>query len=642
MPDVLAPRELAALAAVVDTFVPDADAAAVATKIAREIDLVGRPKLLSDLRLFLGVIEQPLIGLALAGRPAAFSRMDRERRERYLLGWADSAVPLRRTAFQAVKRASLFYAYGASDTGAERLWPRLGYQRGELLPLPDDPTALPSRATIDGETIEADACVIGSGAGGSVAAAELTLRGRRVVVLEQGSAWTEAEFDGREAASYARLMWDRGLATSEDLGVAILAGSVVGGGSVVAWSTSLRLPASIRQEWSGLGVDGLDGEIDGYYDAVEERLDVDTDESEINAQNSVLARGCEALGLRWQVIPRNTKGCGDCGHCGLGCRHGAKRSTPRTFLRDATERGAELVAECRAERVLVEGGRAVGVSAVVGRGAAAKRITVRAPLVVLAAGSIGTPALLLRSGLGGPEVGRGLHIHPVPGIAGTYERPIRIWSGVPQSVMSDAFAEIEGRYGFRLEVPSVYPGLLAAAFPWRSAADHARLMSELDHVAAIIPIVNDRETGSVTVDRRGAPIVRYALRGLAARLVQRAIVETARIHLAAGAREVTALFTRPVRIAAGGDMAAFEQEVLSRGTASNRVGLFTAHQMGTARMGSDPRASVADPDGAVRGVRGVWVADASAFPAASSVNPTLTIMALAMRNARRMLAAAAR
>ncbi|MBI2982788.1 MAG: hypothetical protein HYY42_01130 [Chloroflexi bacterium] len=184
------------------------------------------------------------------------------------------------------------------------------------------------------------------------------------------------------------------------------------------------------------------------------------------------------------------------------------------------------------------------------------------------------------------------------------------------------------------------PGVLAAALPWRSADEHRRLMEGLDHTAAIIPIVRDREGGSVTVDRRGAPVVRYALRGGTARLVQRAIVETARVNLAAGATEVRALFTRPVTIRAGGDMRAFEQEVLSRGTGANRLGVFTAHQMSTARMGGDARRSVADPDGAVRGVRGVWVADASAFPTASGVNPTMTIMALAMRNARRMLARA--
>ncbi len=609
----------------------------MARTTAREIAAVGRPKLLDDLRLFLRAIESPFANVALAGRPRPFTAMSRPERERYLLSWADSAVPLRRKAFQAVKRASLFFAYGSSADGHNPLWEGIGYERPVLLPLPDDPTAFASRPTRDGEVIEADACVVGSGAGGSVVAAELAAAGRRVVVLEQGRSWTEADLDAREAASLARLMWERGLGASDDLAVAILAGAAVGGGTVVGWSTSLRLPPAVRAEWTALGIDGLDGEIDAHYEVIERRLDVGVDESPINAQNSVLARGCEALGLPWQVIPRNTKGCGDCGHCGLGCRRGAKLSTPRTFLRDAVAAGATLITECAAERVLVEHGRAVGVSAVA---ATSHRITVRAPLIVVAGGSIGTPALLLRSRLGGREVGRELRIHPVPGVAGVYDRPIRIWSGVPQSVMCDAFAEIDGAHGFRLEVPSVLPGILAAALPWRSADDHRRLMERLDHTAAIIPIVRDAEGGSVTIDRRGAPVVRYALRGTTARLIQRGIVETARIHLAAGATEVLALFTRPVSIRAGGDVAAFEHEVRSRGTGANRLGLFTAHQMCTARMGADPGRSVADRDGAVRGVRGVWVADASAFPSASGVNPTMTIMALAMRSARRMLARA--
>lgn len=619
---------------------PDGDASATALAMVREIEAVGRPKLIADLRLFLRTIESAAANLVLAARPVPFSRMSAPQRERYLLSWADSAIPLRRTAFQAVKRASLFFAYGSSGQGPNPLWEDTGYERGSLLPLPDDPTALPSRLVRDGETIAADACVVGSGPGGSVVAAELARAGKHVVVLEQGMPWTESDFDGREASSYARLLWERGLGATDDLAVTLLAGGVVGGGSVVGWSTSLRLPAIVRAEWAALGLDGMDGEIDAHYDDVERRLDVDTDESELNPQNSILARGCDALGLPWKVIPRNTKGCGDCGHCGLGCRKGAKRSTPRTFLRDAVAEGAELIARCSADRVLAEGGSVSGVAASVRDGGEVLRITVRAPLVIAAGGSFGTPALLLRSELGGDQVGRHLHIHPVPGIAGIYPAPIRIWSGVPQSVMSDAFAEVEGAHGFRFEVPSALPGLLGAALPWRSAADHRRLMQHLDHVAAIIPLVRDREAGSVTIDRRGAPIVRYSLRGLTAQLVQRAIVETARIHLAAGASEVVAIFTRPVVVRSAADLPAFEAEVRSRGTAANRVAVFSAHQMSTARMGAGPSTSVADPDGAVRGVRGLWVADASAFPSASGVNPTLTIMALAMRNARRMLARA--
>ncbi len=587
------------------------------------------------MRLFLSLIEKGLVNLALAGRATPFSALSASERERYLLRWADSPLPLRRTAFQAVKRLVLFLAY--AQDGVNPLWEGTGYAPPPLPPVPSHPIALRPRAVKEGETIACDICVVGSGAGGAVAAAELAAAGRQVVVLERGGYFTEADFDGREARGAARLFWDRQLLATDDLGVSVFAGRAVGGGTTVNWNTSLRLPPEIRAEWEALGVDDLGIAFDEHYAWVELRLDIDTDESQRNAQNQALARGLDALGLGWAAIPRNVKGCGDCGHCGYGCRPGAKRSTPRTFLADAVGRGAVLVADCEVERVLTERGAAVGVAAVQRADGVARRLTVRAKAVVLAGGAIGTPAVLLRSGLGGPQVGRSLHLHPVPAVAALYDEPIRTWSGVPQSVVSDAFARIDGNYGFRLEVPPALPGVLAAALPWRSAEQHRALMRRLDHVAAIIPIVRDREGGSVTIDRRGAAVLRYRVRGADARISARAIVEAARVHLAAGAREVMSLHTRPIPLARGGDVENFAREVRRRGVAPNRVAIFSAHQMSTARMGDDD-AAVADRDGAVRGVKGLWVADASAFPNACGVNPMLTVMALARRNARRLLA----
>jgi len=553
-------------------------------------------------------------------------------RERYLRSWGDSALPLRRAAFQAAKRLSLFIAYARSDGGANPLWEGTGYAP-PALDAPAEP-AVAARLVRDGEVVAADAVVVGSGAGGGVAAAVLAAAGKHVVVLEQGSLATEESFDAREDRG-ARLFWDRQLLASEDLGLSVFAGRTVGGGTVVNWNTSLRLPDDVREEWSRAGLDGMTDDLDDHYDAVESRLDVGTDESERNGQNEALAQGLDALGIPWRVIPRNVAGCGDCGHCGYGCRRGAKRSTMRTYLVDAIAGGAELVADCRADRVTVDAGAASAIAATCADGA---RITVRAPLIVLAGGAIGTPALLLRSRLGGAEVGRSLHLHPVPAVPAIYERPIRIWSGVPQSVVSDAFARVEGGFGFRFEVPSALPGVLAAALPWRSAALHRSLMEELANLAVIIPIVRDRETGRVVIDRSGEAVVRYRLRGLTARLCARAIVEAACLHLAAGAREAFTLHTDPLRVRQGDDLDAFARAVERRGVAPNRVGLFSAHQMSTARMGADPRRSVADPDGWVRGVRGLAVADASAVPSASGVNPMLTVMALARRNAQRMLA----
>ena len=629
----LGERERRTLARVADTFVPDADGATVAARIEDALAAVGRPRLLHELALFLRVIEQPLANIALAGTPRSFGGMTRARRERYLLTWAASAVPLRRSAFQAAKRLSLFFAYAASDDAPNPLWTGIGYERPALDP-PAAP-ALRAREVRDGERIDADAVVVGSGAGGGVAAAELARAGKHVIVLEQGGLHQEGEFLGREASGATDLYWDGQLLATEDLALSVFAGRTVGGGTVVNWSTSLRLPADIRDEWTKAGLDGMGDELDAHYDAVEQRVDVDLDESAVNAQNAALARGLEAAGVTWRVVPRNVKGCGDCGHCGYGCRRGAKQSTMRTFLADALACGTELIADCQATRIGVRRGRVEAVSAVTGDG---RRIDLRTPVVVLAGGAIGTPALLLRSGIGGPQVGRSLHVHPVPPVPALYDEPIRIWSGMPQSVMSDAYAWLDGAHGFRLEVPSALPGVLAATFPWGGGTDHRERMRELDHVAVIIPIVRDRESGRVTIDRAGRPLVRYRVRGLAARHCVRAIVESAYVHLAAGAREVFTLHVSPLRLRRGDDLGAFAREVERRGVVPNRLALFSAHQMSTARMARSRRASVADPNGRIWGLRGLYVADASAFPSASGVNPMLTVMALARRNVSRVVA----
>lgn len=630
----LGERERATLALVVETFVPGAPARAVADRIVSELEAVGRPKLLNDLGLFLRLIESRAANLAIAGRPQPFSGMTPARRERYLVRWSDSRIPLQRTAFQAAKRLALFVAYASSNGEANPLWEGTGYARPRLDP-PASP-ALVARRVEDGARLAADAIVVGSGAGGAVVAAELARAGKHVIVLEQGGLWQETDFSGREDQGAARLFWDRQLLTTEDLALSVFAGRAVGGGTVVNWNTSLRLPSDVRDEWERAGVDGMGDELDAHYDAIEARLDVDTDESALNGQNAALARGLDALGIGWRLIPRNAAGCGDCGHCGYGCRRGAKQSTLRTYLVDAQRCGADIVPDCRVDRVTVSAGAVHGV---VATGNAGRTLEVRAPIVILAGGAIGTPAVLLRSRLGGRGVGRSLHLHPVAPVPAFYDEPIRMWSGPPQTVMTDAFAWLEKGCGFRLEVPSALPGVLAAAFPWRGAAEHDAIVRQLDKVAVIIPIVRDRESGHVAIDRAGQPVVRYRLQGLAARHCVRAIVETALLHLAAGAREVFTLHTRSIRLRPGDDLDAFAREVEGRGVAPNRVAIFSAHQMSTARMGARARASVADPEGRVRGVRGLFVADASAFPTASGVNPMLTVMALARRNAARILAA---
>jgi choline dehydrogenase-like flavoprotein len=219
-------------------------------------------------------------------------------------------------------------------------------------------------------------------------------------------------------------------------------------------------------------------------------------------------------------------------------------------------------------------------------------------------------------------------MHPVAAVAGVHVERIDPWTGVPQSVMSDAFASIDGAYGFRLEASPAHPGLIASGLPWQSAGQHLGTMREVDHIAPLLAIVRDRNPGKVDLDGVGNP---------ERELLKRGMLELARVHRAAGARRILTLHTPLLEMAEGGSFEGFTSEIARRPIAPNRILLFSAHQMASCRIGTGAGSSVADPDGRVWGVRGLHVTDASAFPSASGVNPMLTTMALARRTAERML-----
>jgi hypothetical protein len=362
----------------------------------------------------------PVFGFLMTGRPKGFAQLPERVREKVLQRMAVSRRPILRRAFQAMKRPITFIFYSAPVGGANPNWAAIGYA-ATVPPASARGTPKPIRTLpVSGDLeLTAEAVVIGSGAGGSVVAAELAAAGKDVVVLEMGEYLNEADFTGNEAEMTSRLFLGRGLLATSDLGITVLAGSCLGGGTVVNWSDSLRTPDGVLDEWERRH--GLEGVTSTSYrhgfDLAERRMDVSTRDSVPNENNAVLRAGCEALGYHWDYIPRNASGCEQrCGACQYGCPFGSKRSAVLTFLQDAHDRGVRIIAGCRVERVLVRQGRAVGVEA---RAAGGRRVVVRAPTVVVAGGSVESPALLLRSGLDNPNIGRHLHLHPVAVVAGS-------------------------------------------------------------------------------------------------------------------------------------------------------------------------------------------------------------------------------
>lgn len=647
MPHFLTDAQFHTLTALCDTLIPalehppdphgfwqrrasDLDVPKRLTKVIRNIQ---SEDLQTQFKWVLDGLNHPITAGFLTGYFRPFAELPFADREKTLQRWAVSPLPQLRLAFQALKRLTGVLFYGAEDaTGRNPNWATIQYP-GAPFSAPSTPPIIPTITLEQDTTLTCDVVVIGSGAGGGVVAGELARAGKDVIVLEKGGYYHEADFDGREYASYEKLYENQGALATRDLSVTVLAGATLGGGTTINWAAAFRPPAHVLEEWervySCVGYTGA--AFQASLDAVCARLNVTTDESTPNAEALTLERGCRALDYHWGVVPRNVRGCGDCGWCGFGCPLGAKQSTLKTYLHDAAEAGARFVVNAQARRIIVEHGQAVGVEAVV----KSRTLTVKAKSVVVAAGALHTPALLLRSGLSHPHLGRNLYLHPTAVVFGKYTEPIESWHGVMIARYSDQFSNLDGQnYGVTIEHPPAHPALIGLGMPWRSARQYKQQISEARHYAAFIVLTRDRFGGQVTLDRRKRPRLDYALAPYDARHLQRGLAEAFRIHAAAGAHEINGPHSGLEPYIRGDNLDDYVRKLTAFDFAPNKSMLFSAHQMGTCRMGGNRAQAVLSPDGAVWNVGNLYVADASTFPTPSGVNPMITIMAVAHRIAQ--------
>jgi choline dehydrogenase-like flavoprotein len=411
---------------------------------------------------------------------------------------------------------------------------------------------------------------------------------------------------------------------------------------VINYTTSFPLPAATREEWARLsGLPFFTGpRFEESLTRVTRRLDVNTKWTTPGVRDAILERGCRALGWHVDVIPRNVTGCKEgleCGFCTYGCRHGAKNSTTRTYLADAAGAGARLVAHCDVGRILIERGRAVGAVATVRPpGGKAFSLTVRAPVVVAACGAINTPPLLVRSGLDNRNIGHHLRLHPATAVAGIFPERVEPWTGGLQTRYSDQLAGQHDGYGVKFETAPVHFALPASGFGWESAAQFKHDVSRLGNLSIVGVLLRDRDAGRVETSRGGRPRVHYEVSAFDLEHVRRGLTGAAQVLAAAGATEIFSLHTPPARArpAESGWLERFGAAMDGRGYRHCRMSYISFHQMASCAMGADPAHSVVGETGESHDVRGLYVADASAFPTSSGVNPMITIMAIADHVAR--------
>jgi len=566
------------------------------------------------------------------------SQEERERQLSELAALSDDAA----AGVKAYQSLTLLLNYGLPGTPEKRnpAWEVSGYP-GPLSAPPDEPKLIRTLPSGGDATLEADAVVVGSGAGGGVIAARLAESGMRVVVLEAGGYFNEADFDQLELTAYANLYYRGGLAASLE-GASLLAGACLGGGTTVNWTNCVRTRPAIRREWAELGLEGLDGpEFDAHLDAVLERIAANDECSDFNGPNSRLVEGCQKLGWSHRRLVRNadpaTYDPASAGFLGFGDQTGSKQGTLKTYLLDAFEHGAQFAVRCRADRVLLEGGRTTGVEATFADGG---RLTVRAPRVVVAGGALESPALLLRSGIGGPATGKHLRIHPVSALFGVYADPQQPWWGAPQTALSDEHVDVEDGYGFLLECVQYGPGLAGASLPWRGGRQHKEDVARLANASTTIGLIRDHGGGSVEIDAKGEAVHHYAVTDeVDVRNFRRGLEAQVRVHEAAGADEIHTLNAEPLAWRRGDDVEDFIRRAQEVPVEPRAQAIFSAHQTGSCRMGTDPADSVCDTRGELHDMKGVWIGDGSAFPNATGLNPMITIMALARRTAEAIKAA---
>ena len=504
-----------------------------------------------------------------------------------------------------------------------------------------------STSMADGTVLEADVIIIGTGAGGGTTAEILANAGLKVLMLEEGPLKSSDDFRMDEREAYRDLYQESAGRMSKDGAMSILQGRCVGGTTVINWTSSFRTPEPTLQHWaSEFGVQGMSkDEMASWFEKMEQRLNVAPWQVPANPNNAVLSRGATSLGIDWKVIPRNVSACWNLGYCGTGCPTNAKQSMLVTTIPAALQQGSELVYSARAERLIMEGRKVLGVEITALNDdyqPSGSRLVAKAPHVIMACGAINGPALLLRSKAPDPHkrIGKRTFFHPTTFCFAEFDELIDPYYGAPQSIYSDHFQwqSVDGPVGYKLEVPPLQPGLTSVLLLGHGH-QHFSDIQKLPNLHAMIALLRDgfhpqSEGGSIELAGDGTPIIDYVINDYLWDGVRRSWLSMAEIQFAAGAKAVRAShvdspwFTSWEEAKAGINALEFRSNAFTAGS---------AHCMGGLTMGEDQTRCLVDSNGKYHHLDNLYVFDGSVFPTSIGANPQLSIYGMACKQANKLL-----
>ncbi|KAJ5509915.1 Alcohol dehydrogenase long-chain fatty [Penicillium expansum] len=567
-----------------------------------------------------------------------------EFRERVLRGWDTSRLP----PLRAIYRGLTAIVKKCWVISSPTIGPVLGFPR---IPVHGNPTDgfqyefLQFPPGDQPETIETDVVIVGSGCGGSVTAKNLAEAGHRVLVVEKSYSYPSNTFPMGPNEGFLNLFENGGAISSDDGSMAILAGST--------WGDS--------GQWADTGLPFFTSlDFQKSLDRVCDRMGVNEEHVEHNRQNRVILEGARKLGYASKTVPQNT-GHGEhyCGHCTLGCASGGKKGPIKSFLVDAAQAGARFMEGFCAEKVIftkINGKKvASGVQGtwksrdsylgLGGIAAVERKVIIKAKKVVVSAGALQSPLLLLRSGLKNPQIGRNLYLHPVMAASAVFDQDTHPWEGSALTTVVNELEDLDGDgHGVKIESLSMMPPLFIPMFPWRDSLEYKLWAAKMRRSTSFITLTRDRDSGRVYPDPvDGRCRIGYTVSAFDRKHIVEAIIASAKIAYITGAKEFHTVyrdlppFVRPEASDPKGPegtndtaLQSWIAELRQKSPLNPGRSLFaSAHQMGTCRMSKSPKLGVVDPDCQVWGTDGLYVVDASVFPSASGVNPMVTNMAIA-------------